>query len=141
MSILPGVWLGDWPCTFATTSSMRSFRPLTLFGGDGTTAIEVLAIVVHPAKQGSFTLANVYSRGCSIQALRSLESSLRSCSRHHKFLFTGDFNAHHPAWVGPRAASLERMSVPGWMSRDWLYSMTALQPGSTVEALPASTSP
>jgi len=43
--------------------------------GDGTTVIKVLAIVVYPARQGSFTLVNVYSRGCSIKALRSLENS------------------------------------------------------------------
>jgi len=86
--------------------------------GDGTTAIEVLAIVVHPARQSSFTLANVYSRGCSIQALRSLESSLRS-SRHHKFLFTGDFNAHHPAWGGSKSCKFGE-DVCSWMDESGL---------------------
>ena len=87
--------------------------------GNGTTAIEVLAIVVHPARHGSFTLASVYSRGCSIQALRSLEDGLRSCSRHHKFIFTGDFNAHHPAWGGSRSCKFGK-DVCSWMDESGL---------------------
>jgi len=87
--------------------------------GNGTTAIEVLAIVVHPARHGSFTLASVYSRGCSIQALRSLEDGLRSCSRHHKLIFTGDFNAYHPAWGGSRSCKFGE-DVCSWMDESGL---------------------
>jgi len=59
MSMLPGVWLAEWPCIFATTSKMRSSRPLTHFGGMALLLVEVLVNVVHPARHSSFTLASV----------------------------------------------------------------------------------
>ena len=81
---------------------------------DGSTAIEALAIIVHLTKHQPFVLVNIYSRGCDIQALNTLESNIRSKTKIKKLVYTGDFNAHHPVWGSSKSGKYGE-DVCTWM--------------------------
>ena len=73
-----------------------------LFAAVGT-AIDALAIAVYPSKHAPFVLVNIYSRGCDLGSLTTLERSLRSKTELKHVIFTGDFNAHHSLWGSSQA--------------------------------------
>ena len=84
------------------------------FKSDGSTAIEALAIKLVIDKNRPLILVNLYSRGCDLETLNGLFKELRTIKGPFDVIFTGDFNAHHPAW-GSNNSDAEGRAVIEWL--------------------------
>jgi len=81
---------------------------------DGSTAIEALAIKLVIDKNRPLILVNIYSTGCHLETLNGLFNELRTVKGPYDVMFTGDFNAHHPAW-GSKNSDAEGRAVIEWL--------------------------
>ncbi|KAH3852245.1 hypothetical protein DPMN_094747 [Dreissena polymorpha] len=84
------------------------------FKSDGSTAIEALAIKLVIYKNRHLILVNLYSRGCDHETLNGLFKELRTIKGTYDVIFTGDLNAHHPAW-GSINSDAEGRAVIEWL--------------------------